>query len=743
VFSLFILSLLTAPPLRAETPAPAHAEWFARLAPSAVRVDFTLKHDDATPPPRLIMERAAERCAGCGEYHHTWISGSDFIRDERPIERMGWVVAPDTVLIVDPTISPRFIESIHIAFPNREKIPARAHALLKDAQTMMLLKTGAPIPGAQPLVFQNAQPPPEKGWLMDFNKEQTEWLSTLEKSDTGDAKPALCDRRGFYTPMEKTGLFLAEDGTPAGFLSTTLPLLAPPFHDGNTIPLDSLAETETRIAALCGNGIHLATLTFRSPRQDAQESRRHYWDDDGDKASTVQYAVAYHLAPGRFLIPWKFEAGQIARLESITLRDAEGGEVPAEFSASLENFQALIAVSPETASAPLALREGDARETSDTPTPVLLANITTRGGEMILKHDRSRAQSSQENRGDFHTLDFTGEHTSPAFNARGELLTLPVARLDRHNRYRGDEPQNFPAALLAALVANPPESEIDPANVPRSEREENRVAWMGVDLQPLAAQLAQEMKITHLAQTETNWRGQTEHSGAVAAFVYPGSPAEKAGVKAGDVLLRIHVEGRAIPLMFPDDDNDSDTGEFPWQYYDQIDAEYFEHLPMPWTSIHGDLNVQLTTAALGRDIRVAGFADGAEREFVMRVEWAPDTYESAPQFEAEALGVHARDLTFEVRHYFRRDADDPGVIISRVEPGSHAAVAGIKPYEIIVKVNDTEVRGVAEFEEQLRDTELLRLTVRRFNRERIVRVNLAEAAKPKGGLLNTLRGLVK
>jgi len=39
--------------------------------------------------------------------------------------------------------------------------------------------------------------------------------------------------------------------------------------------------------------------------------------------------------------------------------------------------------------------------------------------------------------------------------------------------------------------------------------------------------------------------------------------------------------------------------------------------------------------------------------------------------------------------------------------------------------------------------EMLRLTVRRFNRERIVRVNLAKEAKPKAGLFNALRGLVQ
>jgi len=723
--------------------ADAPAEWFAKLAPSTARVEFTLKHDDDTPPPALRAELSAEFCENCGEYHYNWLDGETLIHDERPFETMGWVVAPDTVLLADPALSSRFIASIHVALPNNEKIAGRAHAIFEDFP-WMLVKTDAPLPGAQPLVFPNAQPPPQKGWLASFSKNETEWQTTLEKNDLGDTLPAWCGRRGFFTRTEHGGLFLAEDGTPAGFLfegnfNPEKPLHVPPFNGANLVPFDTLAETETRIAALCGKGVHLATLTFRSPRKAA---KKNYWDDDGGEESTVQYATAYHLAPGKFLIPWEFKPGQIARLETITLRNAEGGEVPAEFSASLENMQALIAVSRGIASAPLAVWEGDMRDTSGAS--VLLADITTHGGEMVLKHNRTRVGSMENAWKNFYTVEIFSYEDEAVFNARGELLSLPVLRLFKtaEGGYYDSSPKNFPAAMLAALVANPPESEVDTANVPVSEREENRVAWIGVELQPLSAELARELKITRLTQSGTDWRGEPEHGGAVAAFVYPGSPAEKAGVKAGDVLLRYYIEGRPVPRIFEAGDDDDDRADFPWPMYDRIPVEYFEHVPMPWPPARNDMNVSLTYTALGKSIRVAGFSDGAEREFVIHVELSPDTYESAPQFEADALDLHARDLTFEVRRYFRREADDPGVIISRVEPGGHAAVAGIKPFEIIVKVNDAEVRNVAELEENLRDVESLRLTVRRFNRERIVRVNLAKEAKPRAGLLNTLRGLV-
>jgi S1-C subfamily serine protease len=95
------------------------------------------------------------------------------------------------------------------------------------------------------------------------------------------------------------------------------------------------------------------------------------------------------------------------------------------------------------------------------------------------------------------------------------------------------------------------------------------------------------------------------------------------------------------------------------------------------------------------------------------------------------LGLTVRNLTYEVRRYFQRSAADPGVIVSKVEPGSKASVSGIKPYEIVTQVNDVPIQSVKEFETLIQDKEELRLSVLRMTLERQVRVKMEAADRKK------------
>ena len=112
------------------------------------------------------------------------------------------------------------------------------------------------------------------------------------------------------------------------------------------------------------------------------------------------------------------------------------------------------------------------------------------------------------------------------------------------------------------------------------------------------------------------------------------------------------------------------------------------------------------------------------------IEQGPPHYDAAPRHKSKALGLTVRDLTFEVRRYLKKTADQPGVVISKIDRGSKAAVAGLKPYEVITHVNAAPVMNVGQFQKQLQGQAELRLSVSRMARSRVVEIKLPTPKAP-------------
>jgi len=112
----------------------------------------------------------------------------------------------------------------------------------------------------------------------------------------------------------------------------------------------------------------------------------------------------------------------------------------------------------------------------------------------------------------------------------------------------------------------------------------------------------------------------------------------------------------------------------------------------------------------------------------LAVEEGPVHHEAAPLRKSESLGTTVRDLTYEVRRYYQLDDAVAGVIVSKVERGTRAAVAGLRRFDIVLRVDDQPVPDVAAFEKATEKGAALRLTVKDRLKERVVKI--AEA-KPE------------
>jgi hypothetical protein len=212
--------------------------------------------------------------------------------------------------------------------------------------------------------------------------------------------------------------------------------------------------------------------------------------------------------------------------------------------------------------------------------------------------------------------------------------------------------------------------------------------------------------------------------GAIVSFVYPNSLAAAAGIEPGAVLLRLWAAGSRLPIDINLEQDEVFQGNFPWDELDEVPEQYFDEIPKPWPSADNSLNRSLTDLGLGNIVTIEYVQEGRQLSRDFTISASPLHYDSAPVYHSELLGLTVRDLTYEVRRYYQRAPGDPGVIVSRVEPGSRASVAGIRPYEIITHVNDKPVMTTADFESMTKDQKELNLSVKRMLRGRVVPIPL-------------------
>ena len=146
----------------------------------------------------------------------------------------------------------------------------------------------------------------------------------------------------------------------------------------------------------------------------------------------------------------------------------------------------------------------------------------------------------------------------------------------------------------------------------------------------------------------------------------------------------------------------------------------------PWPQVENVFTRALTDLGFGSKFTAEFARDGETFHKPFVVEQGPPHYNAADKFKSEVLGMTLRDLTYEVRRQLQKLPEDPGVVVAKIESGEKAAIAGIRPYELITHVNGEPVTSVDQFEEMIKDQEEVRLSVLRLRQGRMVKIRLAE-----------------
>ncbi|MFQ5597292.1 MAG: DegQ family serine endoprotease [Nitrospiria bacterium] len=226
-------------------------------------------------------------------------------------------------------------------------------------------------------------------------------------------------------------------------------------------------------------------------------------------------------------------------------------------------------------------------------------------------------------------------------NIRGELVGINTAIFSRSGGYMG-----IGFAVPSDMARSIVESLVKTGKVVRG--------WLGVAIQDLTASLAKGF-------------GLDQSKGALVSEVMQGSPAEKAGIRRGDIILG------------------------------------FDEKPIEDTN---QLRNIVAETQVGVDVTVRLFRNQEAISLKVRIEEQPKdmfAQRGRPQEDLEnrstlLSGIEVTTLTDELGREFDLEKDLRGVIVLSVSPGSPAGESGLKRGDLIMEINRQAVQDISSYE---------------------------------------------
>jgi len=226
-----------------------------------------------------------------------------------------------------------------------------------------------------------------------------------------------------------------------------------------------------------------------------------------------------------------------------------------------------------------------------------------------------------------------GNSGGPLFNLKGEVIGI---NSQIYTRSGGSIGLSFAIPIEVAR------------DVAQQLRETGAVVrgWLGVGIQDVDRNLAESF-------------GLDRPMGALISQLEPGGPAEKAGIKVGDVIVEL--DGREV-------------GE-------SADLPHAVGLIKPGTRVAVKLFREGKPRSL--DVEVGKLAGDEPRDI------------AAAGGAGDRIGLEVEDLSDQQKARMRLAG---GVVVRSVLPGKAAARAGLMPGDIIAQVGNEPVRSTADFE---------------------------------------------
>lgn len=227
-----------------------------------------------------------------------------------------------------------------------------------------------------------------------------------------------------------------------------------------------------------------------------------------------------------------------------------------------------------------------------------------------------------------------GNSGGPLVNLEGEVIGINTAIFSQSGGYQGIGfaiPINMARSIMQNLIEN--------GKIVRG--------WLGVQIQPVTEDVAKSF-------------GLSKAQGVLVGDVTKGSPAEKAGFKRGDIIIRYG--DREI--------NDPNQ-----------------------------LRNLVASTRVGEKVPIEILRDGHPLTLTVEIAELPEEIASAVvpgKGEVSELGIQVQNLTPDLAAKLGYEGDH-GVVVVEVEPGSLADEAGLQRGDLIKEVNRQEVRNLSDY----------------------------------------------
>ncbi|MCM0080448.1 DegQ family serine endoprotease [Geomonas sp. Red32] len=219
-----------------------------------------------------------------------------------------------------------------------------------------------------------------------------------------------------------------------------------------------------------------------------------------------------------------------------------------------------------------------------------------------------------------------GNSGGPLFNSKGEVIGINTAILSGGQGIGFAIPINMAKAVIEQLKQS--------GKVTRG--------WLGVSVQMVTADLAQSF-------------GLEGEKGALVSEVTKDSPADKAGLQGGDIILQF--DGRTIHEM-------------------------------------SELPRMVAATPVGKAVKVVILRDGKQKEVPVTIEKMKDGDEEDVATTGDKLGLKVAELTPERAPQNRGER---GVLVAEVQPDGLADRAGIVEGDVIHEINGKRIASVSDY----------------------------------------------